>query len=105
MVNNRIKESVKICVICGETENTNSKTIQNYEQARNLEENTEHRDYRTHGHRHHLRGIVLHGQLKGMKRGMQQLHIPYLLGGLNNMEISPRFAHVSGKSVIFAGNI
>ena len=83
----------------------NSKTIQNYEQARNLEENTEHRDYRTYCHRHHLWGDLVHGQLKGMKRGMQQLHIPYLLGGLNNMEISPRFAHVSGKSVIFAGNI
>ena len=60
---------MELRVIRGETENTNSKTIQNYEQ-RNLEENTEHRDYRTHGHRHHLRGIVLHWQLKGMKRGM-----------------------------------
>jgi hypothetical protein len=78
--------------------------LRNYEQ-RNLEENTEHRHHHPHGHRHHLWGNLVHGQLKRMKRGMQQLHIPYLLGGLNNMEISPRFAHVSGKSVIFAGNI
>ncbi len=51
---------MELRVLRGETENTNSKTIQNYEQARNLEENTEHRDHRTHGHRHHLRGDFVH---------------------------------------------
>jgi hypothetical protein len=40
-----------------------------------------------------------------MKKGYVTTTYPLSFGGLNNMEISPRFAHVSGKSVIFAGNI
>ena len=59
---------MELRVLRGETENTNSKTIQNYEQAKNLEENTEHRDYRTHGHRHHLRGDFVHGRVIKTKK-------------------------------------
>ena len=56
---------MKICVICGETK-TQTKTIQNHEQ-RNLEQSPEHRDYRTHRHRHHLRSDLLHGRVNERK--------------------------------------
>ena len=63
-----IKNSVELRVLRGETENTNSKTIQNYEQARNLEENTEHRHHHPHRHRYHFRGDFVHGRVIKQKK-------------------------------------
>ena len=60
---------MELRILRGETENTNSKTIQNYEQ-RNLEENTEHRHHHPHRHRHHLRGDIVHGRVNRQKIAM-----------------------------------
>ena len=60
---------MRLSVLCGEkTINYQLSTI-NYqlkknEQARNLEENPEHRHHHSNGHRHQLRRFVLHGTLK-----------------------------------------
>ena len=36
-------------------------------EQRNLEQDPEHRDYRTYRHRHHLRGDFLHGRVNERK--------------------------------------
>ena len=57
--------SEKLCVLCGETK-TQTKSIQNHEQ-RNLEQDPEHRDYRTYRHRHHLRCDFLYRRVNERK--------------------------------------
>ena len=60
-IKRKFKNSVGLCVLCGA-----KKEIRNGKQE-HLEQDPEHRDYRTYRHRHHLRGDFVHGRVNNKR--------------------------------------
>ena len=62
-------------------------------EQRNLEQNPEHRDYRTYRHRHHLRGDFVHGRVNNKRAQNGWVALSLLVNNWLSPEEAPEIKH------------